>query len=226
MDATRQARRNLGGFTPEAVKEILELAQRPIETEVARLGRALSRCGAIDADDLRALGQIAALEAAKTFDPTRKATLRSWIGTQIRWKLGEAMKDAGDDASKEVALGLTGDLEFLVSVTEHPEHRRRYRVSDETTLVETESISESVAQTQARAWVLRSLAGLTPRQKILLVQRLANSEDCDDQTLGQTLGISASKVCRDFAVAIQRLSAARAWADRATTVATEEAACV
>lgn len=182
MIVTRQARRDLSGISKARAKEVLDLARVPIDAEISRLKVALSRCSAIDADDLRSLGQIAALEASLTHN-AEKGTLRTWIGTVVRWRLGEAMKDAGDLATVEVARGLTSDFEGL-----GPSY----------------DPSESYELADAKAWVERSLAGLTPRQKILVAQLLGNS--CDTfQELSMSFGIDRTWLTKSLGMAITML---------------------
>lgn len=219
MDVGRQARRNLGGLDPARVKEILELARVPIEAEVSRYRVALRRCSAIDADDLRALGQIAALEAAQTHDPSRGSALRSWIGFLVRQRITEAMKDAGDCATLEIALGSASDVERaltgfgLESRTETVQNRlppagNATRAFSAHVYGSVDVVSydpqEAYELQNARAWVERSLAGLSPRQKILVAQLLGNA--CESyRELAATLGVDKSRVFQDYQVAVMVL---------------------
>lgn len=185
MDVARQARRNLGGMPPARVREVLELARVPIASEISRYRLALRRCGSIDEDDLRSLGQIAALEAAHTHDPSRGSELRSWIGFLVRQRITEAMKDAGDAASVEIAFGLPPDFESLTEAYD-PIEFERFELAN------------------AREWVERSLCGLSPRQKILIAQLLGNV--CESfRELSASLGVDKSRVFQDYQVALTAL---------------------
>lgn len=220
----REARCDLSGFTVAEVREVLALARVPIDAEISRVQRALKRCASIDEDDLRSIGQIAALEAKKKFDPARGVMLRSWIGSVVRWRISEAVKRAGDRASVEVSVGgqiqLDNDPErgegFAWAGTGTPASRRHAegvaarfrsrttRLSEEARTALTYDPTEAYELASVRAWVLRSLRGLTPRQKILLTQRIANNDESDAR-LAETLGVNKAQVCRDLDVAIKVL---------------------
>lgn len=200
MDAARQARCDFAGIPPARVREVLALAAVPIAVAVSRAAGALRHCGSIDADDLRAVGQIAALEAEQTYTPGRGASLRSWIGTCVRWRIAELVQGAYSSASHESSRGLVGDYEALMDSYEP---------------------SEAYDLAQAREWVLRSLVGLSPRQKILLAQRLGNSDETIEE-LAASLGVDRTQVWRDLSSAIEVLRQ-RVGRDLARA---EEAPCV
>jgi DNA-directed RNA polymerase specialized sigma subunit len=203
---------DLSGFTPARVREILALAEKPIGVEISRLTQAVRRCAALDEDDLRAIGQIAALEAAKIYTEDRGMTLRSWIGVVVRWRLGAMMERAGDLATREVPLGSARDLE--VCLVERPSSDRALRASGEDQLVADESMSDAIAREQQRAIVMRYIARLTPRQQVLLVQHLGNSEESNEE-LGASLGVDRTIVWRDIAAAIEAIRKRLARRDRA-----------
>lgn len=186
MDVARQVRVDLGGLDPKDVKQALELAKVPISAEIARLKHALRRCGAIDEDDLRSVGQIAALEALKTWNESRGQTLRSWIGVTIRWRISEVVQDAGDSATREIAKGLANDVEDLAQPVE---------------------VIEAYETADAKAWVLKAMSRLTPRQQIVLSQRIAGSQETD-KDFAQTFGVHKSQLCRDLEEAVEVLGRA------------------
>jgi DNA-directed RNA polymerase specialized sigma24 family protein len=220
MNASRQVRMDLGGIPAPRVREILELARVPIEAEITRLRRALSRCSAIDADDLRSLGQIVALEASLTHDAAR-GTLRTWIGTCVRWRLGEAMEDAGDLATVEVAVGLSihtdaqewntgAGLSYSGPQNSAPTGTgRRGRSVPAAVAIEAAGAgsydpTESYELADAKAWVERSLTGLTPRQKIIVMEQLGNSS-LSISALAPTFGVDRKSVWQDLQLAVSRI---------------------
>ncbi len=147
MDPKRVVRLDLGSISAPLARQILEQTESAVEAEVRRLRPALRHVAGIDEDDLRSLGQIAALESYLTWDAERGGALRTWAGRLIRWRLTEAVQLA---QSPEQTAG---------SVP---------RAAAEEAVDPTEGYDAA----ERAEWLQSTLGGLTPRLRVLVAARL------------------------------------------------------
>jgi DNA-directed RNA polymerase specialized sigma24 family protein len=162
VDPKRVVRLDLGSISAPLARQILEQTESAVEAEVRRLRPALRHVAGIDEDDLRSLGQIAALESYLTWDAERGCALRTWAGRLIRWRLTEAVQLA---QSPEQTAG---------SVP---------RAAAEEAVDPTEGYDAA----ERAEWLQSTLGGLTPRLRVLVAARLRGETG---REAGRTLGIS------------------------------------
>lgn len=157
MDPRRAVRRDLGGIGAAVAIRVLTECAPAIEAEVRRLRPSLRHVQGLDEDDLRSLGQIAALEAYLTHADGRGRTLRSWAGQVVRWRLVEAVQAA--QAPDEHVM-LEGDE---VEVDPTLDYERAEQIS----------------------WLHRTVGTLPPRMRVLVAARLSGqSQGAAGRTLG------------------------------------------
>lgn len=177
MDARRAARRDLGAITGPLARQILTQTEPAIDAEVRRLRPALRHCQGIDEDDLRALGQIAALESYLTWDANAGCALRSWAGKLIRWRLTEAVQRT---QSPERTAGATPPGAFDEVIDP----------------------SEGYDESERLDWLQATLGSLSPRLRTLVAARLRGESG---REVGRTLGISDARVVEQLATAVSEL---------------------
>lgn len=177
MDARRAVRRDLGAISAGLARQILSQTEPAIDAEVRRLRPALRHCQGLDEDDLRALGQIAALESYLTWQPDAGCALRSWAGRTIRWRLAEAIERS---QSPERTAGRTPPA----------------------ALEEAVDPSEDYDESERLDWLQGSLGGLTPRLRTLVAAKLRGESG---REVGRSLGISDARVVEQLADAVSEL---------------------
>lgn len=86
-----RSRCDLSALNEAEAVEALRTHQTTIESE-ARYYARRSRDEAVDLEDLRAVAQVAVLEALVTFDASRTASEGTWVRLMIRWRLQDALR--------------------------------------------------------------------------------------------------------------------------------------
>lgn len=83
-NARKEVRANMSAITDPQARALLSEHARIVD-------RIAGDYPFHDADELRAVGSVAVLEAFVTHEPAR-APLRSWITTTVRWRIGEVVQ--------------------------------------------------------------------------------------------------------------------------------------
>lgn len=186
---------DLGRLERAVVVEVLGYVESTIAHTIKHARSSLRPAARVllQADDLRAIGQLAALTAAVRFDPSKGATLKTWVRFKTRVAMLEEARRANASTAREYVRtrpGACGDEDVEVD----------YADADAPTPEQT------VLDRQACEAVLRHLHYLTPREQILVSRRLAGDDDTDAE-LARGFGVSRSQICRGMASAIETLEA-------------------
>jgi len=157
MDARRVARLDLADVDPRDAVEWIAEAAGMIAGETRRF-RAAALCGVgYDLDDLRAIAQVAVLEARLTYKEDSKASIATWTRRCIRWRLTETVTKA---PSREA------DVEDRL-------------------LVEAETPENRAAAQEMAAWFRDAVGNLSPRQRTMVYGRLRQeTQRATARTLG------------------------------------------
>lgn len=167
MDAARRAvRLDLGTISGPLARQILEQSASAVEAEVRRLRPALKHTQGLDADDLRSMGQIAALESYLTWDAAAGCALRTWTGKVIRWRLSEAIERA---QSPERCSGSTPPK----------------------ALEQTYDPSEGYDASERIGWLETTVGTLAPRLRCIVAAKLRGESGSE---VGRTLGVSQTLI--------------------------------
>lgn len=152
-----------------------------VEIQLRRVPRAALRAGWFDEDDLRAVGQMAVLEACQTYDEGRQAqiALRSWVGRLVDWRMRAAVKDA-----YKVSTSAANPPEWATERTDDPEW-----------------LDMSAMQTQLR----EAIRQLGVRDKTILLEHLAGETSAG---IGKPLGVSGPMIRQRIAAIERKLQAA------------------
>lgn len=204
---------------PKRTREVLAYAQRVLNGEIPKARLVLTKipraATLVDRDDLFSEGQLAALEAAVSFDATRcgaNGTWQGWVRARIRWRLQDVVKKAIASAKQEQmmpaarrsAVGIEPGGAG-VSVTD------QWSVMDPVD-EEQPPVEETLGERQAMAFIEKNAhALLTRREQVIISKRLSGFEGTDTE-MASGFGVDRSQVTRGMSSAIQKFS--RAFAGR------------
>jgi len=152
----------------DAVRYLQEY--REVVTAVAkRMQRSLPYTSGLDIEDLEAVGRFAVLEAVLTYDSASDATLRTWVGQVVRWRM-----------SYQVELTDTGGTVRVVSPEEAAQLQDFAGCTDG-------DLDEQLAARQELEIVSQILADMPIRTRYILVHRL---QEASGREIASGLGIS------------------------------------
>lgn len=137
-----------------------------VEKHIVWFRRSLHHTVGLVDEDLRTVGQMAVLEACRTYNDTSGATLRTWVGTVVRWRLTSLLHKLSKPQGEHV---------------NHMEAVTRYEAS------QVDEFEERMEYTEQLRQLAAYLAMMPHRTRIVLFQRL---EGVDERTIAKTLGIS------------------------------------
>lgn len=189
VDPRRVARLDLRSVTSTSARDLLSACEPAIEAEVGRWSGLLARGRGLDADDLRAVGRVAVLEASLTYQPDRGRTLRTWAGLVVHQRISEVAGAACALAEHEVPAA---DPDGLLEGDEH---------------VEADDVVDPQLEQDQRerlAWLARALAKLPPRRRAILAAKLRGESQ---REVGRTLGISDARTSQEVDAAVAELRA-------------------
>lgn len=107
MFVRRQVRQDMGAVPPKTAREILRDFEKLINAEARQCARLTRRMPWFGFEDYAAVGQIAAMEAFVLYRPECGASLKTWIGRMVRWRMREAARRVRDP------LGLLAAVESV-----------------------------------------------------------------------------------------------------------------
>ena len=169
---------------------------RGIAQRVARKYR-LDLCH-LDLDDLVSIGAEALLEAARRFDPSRRASFVTFAYYRVQGAMIDALRANGSYRHNTGGSGPGARQIFVVSLESHEE--QCLAVPDGRQ--QPDQIAD--ARTQV-AWLRGALAGLAPRERRVVESYYFEDHNLD--SIGAELGTSRSWTCRILQRAVDQLRA-------------------
>jgi len=107
MFVRRQVRQDMSAVPPKTARQILVDFEKLINAEARQCARLTRWMPWFGVEDYAAVGQIAAMEAFVLYRPECGASLKTWIGRMVRWRMKEAARRVRDP------LGLLSAVESI-----------------------------------------------------------------------------------------------------------------
>jgi RNA polymerase sigma factor (sigma-70 family) len=96
MFVRRQVRQDMSSVPPQTARQILRDFEKLINAEARLSARMTRHTPWFGFEDYAAVGQIAAMEAFVLYRPECGASLKTWIGRMVRWRMREAVRRVRD----------------------------------------------------------------------------------------------------------------------------------
>lgn len=204
--------RDFSALTAAQQLETLNLVEALVERLAWRAAQAVRRAAPfrvlLDVDDFRVEGQLFALEARMDFNPSLQASLKTHLYARVRWRMKDFVRKALRAIRVEACVASFDNGSVSNQYVAFSERFRATEYSDGLPDPRAKTPEELMADEEAKSWVSKALAArLTPREAIILTQRLAG-EDSTDAELAATFGVDRSQVCRATASAVGKLAKA------------------
>jgi RNA polymerase sigma factor (sigma-70 family) len=203
MFVRRQVRQDMSSVPPKTARQILRDFEKLINAEARLCARMTRHTPWFGVEDYAAVGQIAAMEAFVLYRSECGASLKTWIGRMVRWRMREASRrvrdplglvEAVESTKRRVARGVEAP-EALEAVEHRAAMYRTEHVSTDADPhllpVTWETPEDAFLRAERKSVVFDVIGELDLREQHVM---LAEMHDESGTDLAASLGITRQRV--------------------------------